>query len=168
MDFFLCWLIGLVFTWVIVLGVKWCVIVLLFFIFLLRDRHFVAFLMSAKSCLEGTHILTLPYSWGRTDVFTCCLGFDVVYPDGLAGKESACNAGGCLQAGDPGSIPGSGNPLEKEMATHSSIPAWKIPWTEKPQGIQSTGSQRVQHDWAHMHARYLPPEAIYFWFWLTG
>ena len=33
------------------------------------------------------------------------------------------------------------------MATHSSIPAWKIPWTEEPGGLQSTGSQRVGHDW---------------------
>ena len=38
--------------------------------------------------------------------------------------------------------------LEKEMATHSSIPAWRIPWTEEPEGLQSTGSQRVGHDWA--------------------
>ena len=36
--------------------------------------------------------------------------------------------------------------LEKEMATHSSILAWKIPWTEEPGGLQSTGSQRVGHD----------------------
>ena len=36
--------------------------------------------------------------------------------------------------------------LEKEMATHSSILAWKIPWTEKPGGLQSMGSQRVGHD----------------------
>ena len=36
--------------------------------------------------------------------------------------------------------------LEKEMVTHSSILAWKIPWTEKPGGLQSTGSQRVGHD----------------------
>ena len=34
---------------------------------------------------------------------------------------------------------------EKEMATHSSIIAWKIPWTEEPGGPQSTGSQRVEH-----------------------
>ena len=39
-------------------------------------------------------------------------------------------------------------PLEKEMATHSSIFAWRIPWTEEPEGLQSTGSQRVRHDWA--------------------
>ena len=38
--------------------------------------------------------------------------------------------------------------LEKEMATHSSIFAWRIPWTEEPGGLQSTGSQRVGHDWA--------------------
>ena len=39
-------------------------------------------------------------------------------------------------------------PLEKEMATHSSIHAWRIPWTEEPGGLQSTESQRVEHDWA--------------------
>ena len=40
------------------------------------------------------------------------------------------------------------DPLEKEMATHSSILAWKIPWTEEPGRLQSMGSQRVGHDWA--------------------
>ena len=38
------------------------------------------------------------------------------------------------------------DPLEKEMAIHSSILAWKIPCTEEPGGLQSTGSQRVRHD----------------------
>ena len=38
--------------------------------------------------------------------------------------------------------------LEEEIATHSSILAWKIPWTEKPGGLQSMGSQRVRHDLA--------------------
>ena len=41
---------------------------------------------------------------------------------------------------------GGEDPLEKEMATQSSIPAWRIPWTEEPGGLQSTGSQRVGHD----------------------
>ena len=41
---------------------------------------------------------------------------------------------------------GREDPLEKEMATHSSILAWRIPWTEEPGGLQSTGSQRVRHD----------------------
>ena len=41
---------------------------------------------------------------------------------------------------------GQEDPLEKEMATHSSILAWKIPWTEKPGGLQSMGLQTVGHD----------------------
>ena len=41
---------------------------------------------------------------------------------------------------------GQEDPLEKEMATHSSILAWEIPWTEEPDGLQSMGSQRVGHD----------------------
>ena len=41
---------------------------------------------------------------------------------------------------------GQEDPLEKEMATHSSILAWEIPWTEEPGGLQSMGSQRVGHD----------------------
>ena len=40
------------------------------------------------------------------------------------------------------------DPLKKEMATHPSILAWKIPWTEEPGGLQSTGLQRVRQDWA--------------------
>ena len=38
------------------------------------------------------------------------------------------------------------DPLEEEMATHSSIFAWRIPWTEEPVGLQSIGSQRVEHN----------------------
>ena len=41
---------------------------------------------------------------------------------------------------------GREDPLEKEMATRSSILAWRIPWTEEPGGLQSMGSQRVGHD----------------------
>ena len=92
-------------------------------------------------------------------------------PGGLDGKESTCNAG------DPGSIPGSGrspgernglvaqklkhfpgmretlvlslgreDPLEKEMATHSSILAWEVPRTEECGRLWSMGSQRVGYD----------------------
>ena len=53
----------------------------------------------------------------------------------------ACNAG------DRASSPGLGRSLEKGMATHSSILAWRSPWTEKPGGLQSMGSQRVRHNW---------------------
>ena len=48
--------------------------------------------------------------------------------------------------GDPGSIPGQEDPLEKGMATHPSVLAWRIPWTEEPGGLQSMGSKRVGHD----------------------
>ena len=40
------------------------------------------------------------------------------------------------------------DPLEEEMATHSSILSWKIPWAEEPGGLQSMGLQRIEHDWA--------------------
>ena len=45
------------------------------------------------------------------------------------------------------------DPLEEEMATHSSIFGWKIPWMEEPGGLQSKGSQRIGHNWttAHVH-----------------
>ena len=49
-------------------------------------------------------------------------------------------------AGDVGSIPRLGRFLEKEIATHSSILAWKIPWMEESGRLQSLGSQRVGHD----------------------
>ena len=42
---------------------------------------------------------------------------------------------------------GGEDPLEKEMATHSSILAWRIPWTKETGGLQSMGSQRVGHNW---------------------
>ena len=60
-------------------------------------------------------------------------------PGGSDGKATAYNAG------DPGLIPGQEDPLEKEMATHSSTLAWTIPWTEEPGRLQSMGS-RVGHD----------------------
>ena len=62
------------------------------------------------------------------------------FPGTSDSKASAYNVG------DPGSIPGLGRSLEKEMATHSSILAWKIPWTEDTGRLQSMGSQRVRHD----------------------
>ena len=55
---------------------------------------------------------------------------------GSEGKEYAYNAGAL------GSIPGQEDPLEKGMATHSSILAWQIPWTEEPGGLQSMRLQK--------------------------
>ena len=62
------------------------------------------------------------------------------FPSGSDGRESACSAG------DPDSIPGQEDPLDKEVATHSSTPDQRIPGTEEPSGLPSTGSQRVKHD----------------------
>ena len=53
---------------------------------------------------------------------------------------SACNAETQVQS------LGREDPLEKEMATHSSILAWRTPWIEEPGGLQAMGSQRVGHD----------------------
>ena len=61
------------------------------------------------------------------------------FPGDSDGKESACNVG------DPASILGRKDPLDKEIATHSSILAGRIPWTENPEGLQSVGSERVKH-----------------------
>ena len=62
------------------------------------------------------------------------------FPGSAAGKEPTCNAG------DLGLIPGWEDPLEEGMAAHSSILAWRIPWTEEPGGLQSTGLQGFGHD----------------------
>ena len=57
------------------------------------------------------------------------------FPGGSVIKNPPANAGGL------GLTPGLGRSLETEMATHSSILAWEIPWTEEPSGLQSLGSQ---------------------------
>ena len=62
------------------------------------------------------------------------------FPGVSDGEESACNAGTWVQS------LGSGDPLEKEMATDSSILSWRIPWTEEPGGLQSMQLQRFVHN----------------------
>ena len=57
------------------------------------------------------------------------------FPNGSDGNEFVCNAG------DLGFISGSEDPLEEEMATHSSIVAWRIPWIEELGRLQSMGSE---------------------------
>ena len=86
-------------------------------------------------------------SWGRLSFdfvygilyHANCLQFPLCkmgFPGGSEVKAPACNLGHL----------GWEDSLEKEMATHSSILAWRIPWTEEPGGLQSMGSQRVGHD----------------------
>ena len=66
-----------------------------------------------------------------------------VLPQWLSGKESACNAG---DAGDVGSIPRSRRSPGEGKAIHSSILAWRMPWTEELSRLQSMALQRVRHD----------------------
>ena len=63
------------------------------------------------------------------------------FPGSSDGKEVTCSAG------DPSSIPESGRSPGEENDTHTSILAWRIPWTEEPDGLQSTGQWSTGHDW---------------------
>ena len=79
-------------------------------------------------------------SVGRgTEVWRCSLVWGMPTRVTLAVKNLPGRAG---DAGDMGWE----DPLEEEMATHSSILAWRIPWTKEPGGLQSMGLQRVGHD----------------------
>ena len=64
----------------------------------------------------------------------------------LVVKNPFANTGLARDATLWGLILGGVDPQEEEMATHSSILSWRIPWTEEPGGLQSMGSQRVRHD----------------------
>ena len=56
---------------------------------------------------------------------------------------------------------GQEDPLEEDMATHSSILAWRIPWTEKPGGLQSIGSHTVGHDWRNLAQEHGPERILH-------
>ena len=73
-------------------------------------------------------------------VFAHSFGF----PDDTSGKEPACK---CRRHKRSGWIPGYGRFPGEGMATHSSLLAWGILWTEVPSGLWSEGSQRVRHNW---------------------
>ena len=67
---------------------------------------------------------------------------------------------------------GREDPMEKEMATHSSILAWEIPWTEEPGGLQFMGSQSVWHNWAtntfHFHLTILLNNSTPWYTWMKS
>ena len=69
------------------------------------------------------------FSLSNFQVYNTVLNIVTMFPDGSDVKEYVCNAG------DPDSIPGLGSTLEKEMTTHSSILAFRIPWREEPGGL---------------------------------
>ena len=70
------------------------------------------------------------------------------FPGGPVVKNLPASAG---DARDTGSIPGQEDPLEEETAAHSSILAWRIPWTEEPGELWSMGFQRVTEQLTHTH-----------------
>ena len=80
---------------------------------------------------------------GSACLIYCGLCSTWVFQVALVVKNLPVSAG---EVRDVGSIPSWKDPLEKGMATHSSILAWRIPWTEKLCGLQFMGSQRVRHD----------------------
>ena len=71
-------------------------------------------------------------------------------------KNPPANAG---DVGDTKSL-GQKDPLEKGMATHSSILAWEIPWTKEPGRLQSIGSHRVRNDWSDLQIHGRDPEKL--------
>ena len=87
------------------------------------------------------------------------------FPGGSSGKEPACQ---CRRCKRQGSVPGkngfpSKDPLEEGMAAHSSLLAWRIPWTEEPGSLRSIESQRVRHDWSDLaptHAQAYNPGVL--------
>ena len=83
--------------------------------------------------LSSRHLLIIYFIYGGVSM----LGL----PRWLSGKESASQ---CKEMQE--FSPSREDPLEEEMATHSSILAWRISWTEEPDALQSIGSQRVRHD----------------------
>ena len=92
--------------------------------------------------LQSMESQRVGHDWETELNWTKHKAFNWGFPGGSDSKESACNAG------DPGLSLGQEDPLEEEIATHSSILAWRIPWIEEPGRLQSIGSQRVRHDWA--------------------
>ena len=116
--------------------------------------------MSDSSLPHGLQPTRLLRQWDflgkNTGVGCHCLLWQYLYwyPGGASGKEPACQyrrskrwrfAKRCL---------GWEDPLEEDVATHSRILAWRIPWTCEPGRLQSMGPQRVRHDWsdlAHTH-----------------
>ena len=105
--------------------------------------QWTVFLTASVSMTPGALGQAVMGWWGLGSVYWAHTVTTVLnFPGGSDGKASAYNEGG------PGSVPGLEEPLEKEMATHSSILAWKIPWTEERCRLQCMGSQRDGHDWA--------------------
>ena len=108
--------------------------------------------ISSQSSHSEQHTCPWRQAWVKKQMIRKALmgGAYGGFPGGSDGRESACNSGDLSSVPESGRSPGEGN------ATHSSILAWRIPWTGEPGGVQSVGSQRVRCDWAQMKQLTLP------------
>ena len=119
--------------------------------------------MTSEVWVIFTKVFLYPMSYKSSSKFSCynfIVCFDSVAPVNFFYhiRNSTCYQLDSLVAQTVKSLPAiwenwvwsldPEDPLEKEMATHSGILAWEIPWTEKHGGLQSIGSRRVRHDWA--------------------
>ena len=93
----------------------------------------------------------------------CILKLHMSFPSGNSGKELTCQG---RRHETQIWFLGWKDPLEKEMATHSSIVAWWSPGTEKPGGLQSIGSQRIIHDWSNLANFVWNPSPLFHKTWL--
>ena len=93
--------------------------------------------VSRVSCIVGRHYHLSHQGSPKKMSYHHSIDEQRCFPGGSVGETPPANTG------DRGSIPGLEDPLEKKVATHSSIFAWRILWTEEPSRLQSMGSQRV-------------------------
>ena len=131
------------------------------FVFTMSSLHFF---LTSSSQLQSSNFFHFFHLWVilshylgyflfATFTFYQFLGFLLIrgFPGGSVVKNPPANAGAsCRRHGSVWSLDPK-DPLEEEMATHSSVLAWEIPWTEKPVRLHSMKSQRVGHDWATEH-----------------
>ena len=138
-------------------------------------------LMSIESMMPSNHLILSPSSTPALNLFqhhglfqwtALCIrwanywnySFSINPSNEYSGLISLAQRLKCLPAMRETWIQSLGreDPLEKEMATHSSILAWRIPWMEEPGGLQSMGSQRVGHDWVTSLSLSISPPVWHF------
>ena len=118
--------------------------------------------MQSDALLLAAYILRTVMSSRRVAVSIICSTSVQIYSlnaslGGSDGKESVCNAG------DPGLIPGQKDPLKKGIATHSSVLAWRIPWTEGPGRLGVVKSWTQLSDFFLTYSVFLftPPRPVF-------
>ena len=132
--------------------------------FLISDSHLkhnVAIVLliwvNGISAHPGAEVQSSEFSLVSSASYTCHMTVSPLaipqyiwgFPGGAGSKEPASQ---CRRHEAQVESLAQEDPLEESMATHSSILAWRIPWTEEPGGLQSMGSHRVRHDWATKHS----------------